>query len=438
VRQKLSLLSLLPASAVAVLVVGGLASAPGYAQQNDSQSDSSQQETRKTPAIRERVYTKLSQAQEAAENDDMDSARELLDEVQAMKDLNSYETAQMWNFYAFIYFNQENYPEALKAYEHVLEQPDLPLGLQTTTMYTVAQLYVQQEQYRKALDMLEQWFALAENPGPEPYYLAAQIHYQLEEYKEGIPPLQKAFEIAKAQGKPLKENWYRLLNVFYYQLEDYPNVIKVLRTMIDSWPKREYFVQLAGMYAEQGDETRQLALYETAYDAGWLTRGNELVNYAQMLLQADIPYKAATVLQDGLDKGVIESTDSNWRVTSQAWQLADEDQKAIPALTHAAQLTKDGMLDVRLAQSYQNLDHWQECADAARTGLRKGDLRRPDQANMILGACLFELKQYDEARNAFKTAANDSRSRKGAESWLKYIEAEVDREQQLEQAMRRG
>ena len=105
-----------------------------------------------------------------------------------------------------------------------------------------------------------------------------------------------------------------MLNVFYYELEDYPNVIDVLRTMIEIWPKREYFVQLSAMYGQEGFEDGQLGLYQVAHEAGWLTRSNELVQMAQLLLQADVPVQAAKIIQAGLDDGTIESNERNWRL----------------------------------------------------------------------------------------------------------------------------
>ena len=387
--------------------------------------------------MRERVYQRLAEAQECAEMDDIQCAQELLAQVREMDNLNSYETAQMWNFYAFIYFGQDNYREAIRAYEMVLQQPDLPLGMETTTRFTLCQLYFQQERYDESIEMLDSWFVIAENPGPDPYILKAQIFYQLQRYQEGIEPVLTAIEVAEVQGRELQENWYRLLNVFYYELEDYPNVIQVLRTIIETWPKREYFIQLSAMYGTEGDDAAQLGLYEVAFEAGWLTRSNEWVQLAQLLLQADAPVKAAKILEAGLADGIVESTESNWRVLAQAWQLAQEDEKAIEPLTRAAGLSDNGELNVRLAQSYQNLTQWDECVDAAREGLQKGELRREDQANMILGACLFELKEYGAARTAFNTAAEDTRSRTGARSWIQYVDAEEDREQQLAAALGR-
>ena len=427
---------------VAALMLGGLFldASPSHAQgmgADSGENTANTEPTRKTPAMRERVYARLSEAQECSEMEDIACAMELLAEVREMSGLNSYETAQMWNFYAFIYFGQDDFPEAIRAYAMVLEQPDLPLGMETATTFTLTQLYFQQEEYQNSLDMLDRWFSIAENPAPEPYILRAQIYYQLEQYREGIEPVLQAIEIAQIQAKELQENWYRLLNVFYYELEDYPNVISVLRTLIESWPKREYFVQLSAMYGEEGEENKQLALYETAYEAGWLQRSNELVQLSQLLLQADAPVKAALIMDVGLSENVVESTETNWRVLAQAWQLAQEDEKAIPALSQAAGLSDSGELNLRLAQSFQNLARYQECVDAARDGLRKGDLRRPDQGNMILGSCLFELAEYTQARTAFEAAGEDSRSRSSAQSWIDYANAEEERERELQAALRR-
>lgn len=430
---------LLRLAPTALLILAGfIAAAPVSVQAQEGEQSQANQPTRRTPAMREKVYTRLAAAQECSENDDIQCAEEKLEEVRAMTDLNSYETAQLWNFYAFIYFSQENYGEAINAYQRVLQQPDLPIGLEQTTMYSLATLYVQQERYQEGLDLLDKWFPTQTNPGPEPYILKAQIHYQLEQYEQGIDPVLTAMRIAREQGRELQESWYQLLNVFYFELENYPKVIETLTTMLQQWPKRDYLMQLAGIYGQEGQEDKTLALYQAAYEAGWLERGSDFVNLAQMLLSADVPYRAAKIMEEGLDSGTIESTESNWRILAQAWQLAQEDLKALPALTRASSLASDGNLDMLLAQSYANLARWDECVDAAKSALDRGELNRRDQTNMILGNCLVELKQYGEARTAFRDAARDDRSRRAANQWLQYIDNEENREREIASAMRRG
>ena len=408
------------------------------AQDAEGESAAAQQQTRKTPAMRERVYQRLSTAQECAEAEDMECAMETLERVRTMNGLNSHEIAQMWNFYAFIYFGQDNTAEAMRAYEMVLAQPDLPLGMDTNVRYTLTQLYFQQERYQESVDMLDSWFLISEDPGPEAYVLKAQIFYQLEDYRAGIEPIRTALDVATAKGQELRENWYRLLNVFYYELEDYPNVIDVLGTIINIWPKEEYFTQLSAMYGMEGDEPAQLALYETAYEAGWLDQGNELVQLSMLLLQADAPIKASYIMEAGLEDGTIESNEANFRALAQAYQLAQEDAKAISPLRRAADLsTENGELDLRLAQSYQNLLQWEDCVASGRDALDKGELRREDQAYMIVGACLFEQQEYGAARTAFNSAAEDTRSRSAANSWVTFVNAEETRENELAAALAR-
>ena len=425
--------------AVAATVTITALAPEAYAQRaGQNQESQANQPARRTPAMRERVYQRLAEAQECSEAEDMECAADLLEQVREMDDLNSYELAQMWNFYAFIYFSQDNFGEAIRAYENVLLQAELPIGLETTTMYSLATLYVQQEQYQEGLDMLDRWFALSDAPSPDPYILKAQIHYQLEQFAEGVEPVLTALEIAAEQGRDPQEGWYQLLNVFYFEQEDYPNVIATLTILAETWPRKDYVVQLAGILGQEGEENSALALYEAAYEVGWLDRSAEFVTLAQMLLNADIPFKAATVLQEGLDEGTIDSTEANWRLLAQSWQLAQEDEQALPALMRASGLSDDGNLDHRLAQSYANLARWDECVESAREALQRGDLNREDQANLLLGNCLVELKEYSEARNAFEAAARDERSRTGARQWLDYVRNEENREAEIERALRRG
>ena len=436
-RGTRALLPVLAAAFVAVLAAPAAFSQGMGGMQGGEGSAAAEAETRRTPAMRERVYTRLAEAQECAEVDDVECAQQRLAQVRDMDDLNSYEMAQMWNFYAFIYFGQDNYREAIRAYEMVLQQPDLPLGMETTTMYTLCQLYFQQERYDDSLAMLDRWFGVSEDPGADPYVLRAQLFYSLQRFREGIEPVRTAIQINQGLGREPQENWYRLLNVFYYELEDYENVIDVLRTMIELWPKREYFVQLSAMYGQEGDDGAQLGLYQVAHEAGWLTRSNELIQMAQLLLQADVPVHAAMIMQDRLEDGTIESNERNWRLLAQSWQLAQDDVRAVPALTRAAGLAEDGTIDINLAQSYQNLYEWEACVESAREGIRKGDLRREDQAYMILGACLFEQKEYTAARNAFEEAADDERSRTNARSWIQYVDSEETRDRELAAALAR-
>ncbi len=401
----------------------------------DKQKSEQEQKTRRTQAMSEKVYRKLAEAQELTEKDDFAGARRVLDEIDQEK-LTPYEKAQLYNFYGFIYYSEERYKDSIRAYETVLAQPEIPQGLRDQTLYTLAQLYFTTEKWQKAIDLINEWFKTAQNPGPDPYILLASGYYSLGKYQQMIKPIEKAMAIARERNIAIKEQWWLLLRVAYYELNDLKKVRDILEVLVVNWPKKEYWTQLAAMYGELGQEQKQVSAYALAYDQGLLTRSNELVQMAQLFLQAEVPYKAAKVLEKGLEADQVEKKAENYRILSQAWMLAAEDRKAIPALRMAARLSDDGDLDARLAQSYLNLSDYDNCIESARNALRKGGLRREDNAQILLGMCLFEKDRYEDAKRAFRQAAQDKRSRKTATQWLTFIEREQERQRQLEESLR--
>ena len=175
----------------------------------------------------EAVSTKLTEAQELIELNQTTQGLAKLEEITHMKKLSPYEKAQLYNYYAYTYFTLERYAEAIRAYETVLAQPDLPEALQTGTLYTVAQLYFTEEKYRKAIDYINRWFAIAEKPTETAYLLKGQAYYQLEEFRNSLEPIKQAMAMVKARGQVPKENLYLLMRVNYYELNDYKNMAAI-------------------------------------------------------------------------------------------------------------------------------------------------------------------------------------------------------------------
>lgn len=416
------------------LIFGADPGSRAYAQEDRG----SERETRKTPAMSERVYKKLTEAQELIEAKNYEKGLAVLGELRAMEGLSPYEQAQLWNYYAYTYFILERYKDAIAAYERVLQQPDLPLALETGTLYTLAQLYFTTEEYGKAVQTIERWFKVAENPNENAYLLLGQGYYQLKQYKKALEPIKKAKAMIEARGEVPRENVYLLLRVLYYELDDYKNMADVMRELVAHYPKTEYWLTLAGIYSELKQLKKQMSIMEMLYERGELTKENQVVNLANLYLLHEVPYKAAKVLEKGIDSGLIEANVKNLRLLSQAWLQAREDEKSIPPLRRAAEKSDDGELYVRLGQAYLNIDRYEDAADALRKGLDKGGVRRPDLANIMLGLALFEQQKFEAAKQAFRVASRDKRSAKTASQWLAYVESEMERKKALEEGLKKG
>lgn len=401
-----------------------------YAQEGE------EEETTKVTGISEKVYRKFAEAQEFMEVEDYAGAVRVLDEVKGKKKLSSTEAVQLYRMYGVVYFNQERYRDAITAFETQLKQDGISERDRNDTMFTLAQLRFQIEDWKGAVKILKDWLAVVNNPPPEPYVMLGSAYYQLDQFAEVIEPVETAIRIARERDKEVKERWWLLLRAGYYEINNLKKVTEILEILVVNWPKKDYWTMLSGMYGELNKEKRQLATYEAAYDQGLLVRSAEIVTLAQLLMQAEAGYKAARVLDKGFKEGLVEENESNYRLLSQAWQMAAEYEKAIAPLKKAASISGDGELDIRLANSYLNLSRYEDCITAARSGLKKGGLKRSATAQELLGMCLFETDQFEDAKRAFRQAAKDETIAKRARNWIKFIETEQNRIARLNESIK--
>jgi tetratricopeptide (TPR) repeat protein len=391
------------------------------------EDDGSERKTKETVAMSQQVYEQLMEVQELVEAKDYAKAQVKIDDLRNQKRLSDYERAQIWNISAYSYYLQERLDDAIRAYDQVLAQPDLPEALQFSTLKTKAQLHFQQEQYEDALRVIRELMAAIPEPSADVLMIEGQALFQLQRYDEALVPIKTAINMYRDQGQTPKENWLLLLRVIYFEQKDYNSMIEVVKELIRYYPKDTYVRTLAGIYSELGDTKKQLALTEVLYDSGFLSRAGDITNLANLYLLHGLPYKAAVLLETEMNANLVESNERNLRLLSQAWYQAREDQKAIPPLERAADMTNEGDLYIRLAQAHINLENWGDAASAARKGIQAGGLRRPDQANIMLGMALFNEKRLEQARRAFEAAARDNRSKRTATQWIAYVESEIKR-----------
>tara|TARA_R110002110_G_scaffold205066_7_gene416915 strand:- start:39063 stop:40400 length:1338 start_codon:yes stop_codon:yes gene_type:complete len=393
-------------------------------------------ETRRTPALRNKVYEKLAEAQAAAEAKDLNGAARILDDMistEGKKALNSYELANVYNLYAFIHYSREDYAKALRAYEQVVAQADIPLAMEVNTKFTIAQLYFVQEQWQKGINALLDWFKVTDNPNANAYVLLAQGYYQTKDYDKALLNVEKAINMYKAKDKLPKEQWYNLARFLYFEKDDINKTVDVLEELLTHYPKKQYWVQISHMYGEQKKDKQQLAAMETAYVQDMLDKGTEQVTMAYLYLNAEVPYKAAKVMDKGLKSGAIEGKSKDYEIAGSAWRQAQEIDKAIPAMEQAAAKSDTGELYTRLGNIYLDGDEFKKAITAINKGLSRGGVKRPDTARLVLGMAYFNDKQYAKAREAFKAAARDERSAKYADQWINYMESELERQKSIQE-----
>ncbi len=410
-----------------------LSSGFGWANAKDKEDEPPPEKTRKTQAISAKVYEKLAKAQEAAEAKDYNGAIKILDSLRRSQGdkLKGYDAASVWNVYGFIYYSQEKFKDAIGAYQQVVNQEDIPEALELGTKYTLAQLQFVVENYPAAVTAMNEWFKVANNPGPDPYVLLGQAYYQTKDYDNALKSVEKGMAVARDRDLKAKEHWYLLLRVLYYEKNDYKKTAAVLEELVKRWPKREYWVQLAGMYGELKREKDQLLSMEAAYVQGMLTREGELLNMAYLFLGNEMPYKAAKVVEKGIEAEQIKANSKNLELLGNSWRQAQHVKESITALEGAAKTSDSGELYSRLSAVYLDNEDFAKSVKAANKGFKKGGVKRKDNLWVIKGMAEFNLDRLKSAKSSFRNAGKDKRSKKLAAQWDSFLGKEQKRREQL-------
>lgn len=394
-----------------------------YAAESDAQTKS-EKKTRRTPALRAKVYAQLARAQKFADEGNIAEGLEALDNIQRKSSsMNSYERAMMWNFYAFIYYNQENYAKAVEHFDKLVSEENLPESLEQNTLFSMAQLFMILEDYPQTIAYIDRWAATQQGGMPaKANLIKAQAYYQLKDYKSSLTAISQAIAIEETAGNEVKESWYILQRADYYELNQTKDVVTVLEKLVRLFNKPEYWVQLGGMYGEIGEEEKQLAVMEAAQQQGYVTRKSDVKMLAQLYFYNGAPVKAANLMTNAMEKGVIDKDVKNLEFLAQAWSSSKDADKAIPVLVAAADIAQDGNFEQRLGEIFMNKDNYAEAVKYTQKAFEKGELKSQGNAYLVLGMAYFNMKQYDAAIEAFNGAKDVKESKRMASQWLAYVE----------------
>jgi len=430
------------AAALTVLPVADIpviGSSQVLAQDEDDDGRRAPPEARSSQTLGRRVFTRINEVMELRDMEQFAEALEVLGEIKEDFDrdrLNDREKFVMWQFYANIYQIQEQYDEAIEAYEQILLLENLTQEQLEQTLFYVGSLYYVQEQFRQAIDQFNEYNQIALEPNEDVFFRIGTAHYQLEEFPEAIPFILRNMEILRSKGEDIPKNTYDLLRALYFNVEDYESAYQVLRESIVLFNDPDDWVLLPAVLGQIERFQEQAQSYYVTDSLGYLDSDSQLVNLAAQLYNNDYPYGCARIMERGMADGIIEEDESNLSFLSTCYQIAREDEKAAPPLERAAAMSDDGENYARLGRIYATMTEWEKSIDAFNTALEKGGIDRPDQVYLSMARSYMELNRYDEGIEAARNAMRDERSEDTGQTWVTVLTREKERYETLQRQRR--
>ena len=158
-------------------------------------------------------------------------------------------------------------------------------------------------------------------------------------------------------------------------------------------------------------------LYRLGAAKGLLS-GDQFADYAERALDLSSPGEAVSALEKGMAAGAIKKDERNNKVLADAKAQLERMKATLAQQEKEARAIATGEPSAKVATAYFSLRNYAKAAELAQGAIAKGNLKRADDVNMVLGIALANQKKSTDAKKAFAAAgAANAKSKDVAGLW---------------------
>lgn len=402
-------MGLLCGGAITAVALNGVAASAAYAKEQQVSS---------------KVGKPLQEALALAQSGKYKDAMAKAQEAGAAAGKSAFEEFKVNEVIAFIAVKLGDYSTAAKAYEATIQSGQLPADQAKERVNQLVKLYYQLNNYPKVIQFGTQYLKDGGND-ISVAVLVAQAYYQQKDYAHGVEAAQNLIHMANQSGQPVQEAWLQLLMNCQVNSGKEDDAVATLEQLVAKYPNKQYWSQLLGYVQTHGgtSDRKNLEMYRLKLVNG-LLKDSEYMDMAQLAMALGFPGDAKNVLEKGFSEkvlGVGPTKDRETRLLNLAQTNSVNDQKGLPAFEKEAMAAANGDSDVKLGEAYLSYGDSAKAVEAIKRGLKKGNVKAVDEANLQLGLALMSAKQSSEAIAAFKAVPADSKLAPVARLWVVYI-----------------
>lgn len=251
------------------------------------------------------------------------------------------------------------------------------------TMFIVAQLQLQEQQYDKALATIDAAIGESGSSRPEDLALRGNALYRLGRHDEAITTLKPLVD-ANASADP---RIVQLLAAAYADSGKTAEATALSERAAAAAPQdKGSQLNLAASYMEAGQDAKAAEIYEKLRTSGQLTDEREYRNLFALYVNSDAEgasAKGLAAINEGIQKGIVKPDAKLYSVIGQVYYFSEQPGPAIDAYTKAAATATDGEASLNLAKILAEEGRDAESKKAAQQALDKG-IKNPQDAKTLL------------------------------------------------------
>ena len=314
---------------------------------------------------------------------------------------------------------------AAKAFEAVISSGKAPAASQLSIIDTLVKLYANNKDYASALKWGNRYYKEG-GTNPQIRTQMIQAYFQSGDFansaKESLLDVQAD---EKAGRKPSEEKLQLLANSYLRQ-KNTTGYIATIEKLLNHYPKKSLWADVISRLQRKPGFSDRLALdvYRMQLATGNLTATNDYMEMAQLALQAGFPGEAKKVVDEGYTSGALgkgADVDRQKRLRDLVEKRVADNQKVITAggVDEAtATAAKDGNALVNLGYNMFTSGQTAKGISLMEAGIKKGDLKRADDAKLRLGTALVQAGQKGKGTQVLKTVQVTDGTQDLANLWM--------------------
>jgi hypothetical protein len=315
-------------------------------------------------------------------------------------------------------FGVQNWADATAAAEQLIAMPGPSAAEKNNYRRMMGQIAEQQRQYDRAIQFTQD--AMKGGATQRDYELLFRVYAIRGDCNNALANLDKALA-----GKPANETQLKARNSCLFKQGNVAARLATVEELLRRFPKKAYFTDYVSILQEQkADERAMLNVYRWGFERDLIEREADYLAYADAALSAASSAEANRALQRGVKAGVVKTADANSRTSrmvASTAKIAGDDKGKLAQMDKEARAGRNGETDVSVGAAYFGNGEYAKAVEALQRAFepdRVNRIRRPDDANMLLGIALQKTGKKAEAAKAFAAAKADPKMASAASLWL--------------------
>ena len=228
---------------------------------------------------------------------------------------------------------------------------------------------------------------------------------------------------ANGEGrKPTEEELQILANCFLRQ-KDTGGYVAAIERLVVHYPKKDYWTDLLARMQKKPGFSDRLALhvYRLRAATGNLGGTADYMEMAQLALQAGVPSEAKAIVDKGYSSGALgagKEAERHGRLRDLVNKSLQESQAARAKEEEEAKAAKDGNGLVTVGLNYVFEGKAEKGLAMIEQGIKKGGLKRPEDAKLALGYAQLQAGQKQRAVQTLRNVHGNDGTADIARLWV--------------------